>query len=82
MVGAVLISGDNLVLSQFCGFLEDFLESGLWTFAACLEEKLEKSVSEKINENLFLPTGNRFQVFIYILNKIFEIFEFPVVGKY
>lgn len=36
MVGAVLILGDNLVLPQFCGCLEDFLESGLQTSADCL----------------------------------------------
>ena len=49
MVGAVLKPGDNLVLPQFCGCLEDFLESGLCTSAAHLEKKLEKSVSEKNN---------------------------------
>lgn len=70
-VGALLILGDYLVLPQFCGCLEDFLEPGLTISAAHLKrgrkkkKEKEKPHSQKIIKiSLFLQENaiSSFQV--------------------
>lgn len=84
MLGAVLIAQDNLVLPQFCGCLEHFLESGLWTSAACLEKNSEKCFRKKERKQKEKSSYRklRFPVFVHTLNKNCEKFEFLVAVKF
>lgn len=85
MLGAVLIAPDNLVLPQFCGCLEHFLESGLRTSAACLEKNLEKCFRKKERKKKEKSSSYRklkFPVFVHTLNENCEKFEFLVAVKY